>query len=53
MENTQERKAVTQEEFNKRVDIAFAYMTYMDRLKPEEARQKAYEEVKNEYRIVG
>lgn len=49
MQTTQDRTAISRQEFDKKVDIAFGYMTYMDRLKPEEARQKALEEVSEKY----
>ena len=48
---TQELTPITQEQFNKKVDTAAAYMEYMDRLKPYEARQKAFAEVSAEFTI--
>lgn len=46
---TQNRQTITHQEFDKKVDIAFAHLTYMERLKPEEARQKALEEVSEKF----
>jgi hypothetical protein len=46
-----EKKEVTQVEFDKRVDIEFAYLTYMDRLNPIEAREKAVNTVAQEYKV--
>ncbi len=46
-ENT--KSVISQEEFDKKVDIAFAYMTYWDRMKESEARQAAVKEVREKF----
>ncbi len=48
-ENT--KTAISQEEFDKKVDTAFAYLTYWDRMKEAEARQAAIKEVREKFGI--
>jgi hypothetical protein len=38
---TASKTKISQEEFEKKVDVDFAYLTYMDREKPVDARAKA------------
>ncbi len=40
---------ISQEEFDKKVEIAFAYLTYWDRMKEAEARQAAIKEVRQNF----
>ncbi len=46
-----QKTAISQEEFDKKVDIAFAYLTYWDRMKEAEARQVAVQEVREKFCI--
>ncbi len=46
-----EKIVISQEEFDKKVDIAFAYLTYWDRMKDGEARQAAIKEVREKYMV--
>ncbi len=48
-----EKIVISQEEFDKKVDIAFAYLTYWDRMKDGEARQAAIKEVRENYKVIG
>ncbi len=50
-QNKMEKIVISQEEFDKKVDIAFAYLTYWDRMKDGEARQTAIKEVHEKYVI--
>jgi len=45
------QKTITRTEFEKKVEMEAAYLTYMDRLSPNEANQKARETVSKEYRV--
>jgi hypothetical protein len=47
----QERQAISQQEFDKKADIAYAYMTYMDRIPEKEARSKAKQEVSEKFYV--
>ena len=47
------KKVITQEEFNKRVEIESAYLTYMDRLPKFVADQNAYKTVSEQYEVKG
>jgi hypothetical protein len=47
----QERQAISQSEFDKKVDIAFGYLTYMDRIPEKEARTKAKQEVSEKFYV--
>ncbi len=48
-QNKMEKIVISQEEFDKKVDIAFAYLTYWDRMKDGEAHQAAIKEVREKY----
>jgi hypothetical protein len=45
MTQNQERKVISQVEFDKKVDIEYAHYTYVNRMSEKEARQKAKEDV--------
>ncbi len=49
MEKETNKTVITQEEFDKKVDIAFAYLTYWDRMKDDEARRAAVQEVREKF----
>ena len=42
-------KTITAAEFDKKVEIEFAYLNHVNRLNPEVAQKKAYEIVASEY----
>ncbi len=44
-----QKTVISQEEFDKKVDIAFAYLTYWDRMKEAEACQAAIQEVREKF----
>ena len=48
---TLEKQVLTQAAFQKKVDTAAAHMEYMNRMKPDEARQKALEEVQANFTV--
>lgn len=45
------KKQITQAEFNKRVEMESAYLTYMDRLPKDVADKKARETVAKTYEV--
>lgn len=47
-----EKKQVSQDEFNKRVEIESAYLTYMDRIPKREADAEALKYVKTKFEVV-
>lgn len=47
------KEQITQAEFNKRVEIESAYLTYMDRLPKEVADKKAVATVSEKYEVKG
>ena len=46
-----EKITITQEDFNKRVEIEFAYLTHIDRLPKFAAEQNAYKTVSEKYQV--
>jgi hypothetical protein len=47
----QERQTISQQEFDKKVDMAFGYMTYVERMSEKEARVKAKQEVSEKFYV--
>lgn len=47
------KKQITQAEFQKKVEIESAYLTYMDRLPKDVADKKAKETISEKYEVVG
>lgn len=47
-----QKKQINQVEFNKRVDMEFAYLTYVDRMPKKEANSEANKYVKNKFEVV-
>lgn len=47
-----DKKQVNQVEFNKRVEIESAYLTYMDRLPKREADVEALKYIKTKFEVV-
>lgn len=47
-----DKKQVNQVEFNKRVEIESAYLTYMDRLPKNQADAEALKYIKNKFEVV-
>lgn len=50
--NTKQKKEVTKEEFEKRVEIEVSHLTYIDRIPKEIAMNKARKDLAELYQIV-